>query len=317
MRRGDRVGRYKIEGLLGQGAMGKVHVATDEHLRRRVALKTLHDTGDLAATATLRLRFLREARAAAALQHPNAVTVYEVGEHEGMPFIAMELVRGSTFAALATAKIDLESKLRWLRDTADVLAAAHRVGLVHRDIKPENLMVSEDGVVKVLDFGVVKRIRRPAGERTMDRSFDLTAQDSVIGTPRYMAPEAFDGVVGPGTDQFAWGLVAYELITGRRAFPANPPSVPYYDWLLSVEPTPITDIVADLPEPFARVIMRAMSKSARNRFPSMDIVVQRLETCLSELPDDDRPTIRLAVESSDDEDDTATRDDSKPLARRR
>ncbi|MCC6555421.1 MAG: serine/threonine protein kinase, partial [Polyangiaceae bacterium] len=155
---GDRVGRYLVEAPLGAGGMGEVYEARDTRLGRRVALKLLRSD----AQASANQRFLREAQAAAAFEHPNAVVVYDAGEADGEMFIAMELVRGKPLRAFvgappadgAGAPLALERRLRWIIDVARALGAAHRAGLIHRDIKPDNIVVREDGAIKVLDFGI-------------------------------------------------------------------------------------------------------------------------------------------------------------------
>src|SRR5262249_32521673 len=144
--RGTKIDRYVVEEPIGEGGMGRVYRARDEKLRRRVALKVLHVEGAVT-------RVLREARAAAALNHPNAVAVFDVGEHEGDPYIAMELVSGCALRAYVESRArPVSERIRWLVDVARALAAAHRAGLVHSDIKPDNVMLRDDGVIKVLDF---------------------------------------------------------------------------------------------------------------------------------------------------------------------
>src|SRR5262249_30863561 len=161
---GARIGRYVLESRLGAGGMGEVYRAFDEQLRRPVALKVLlARAGDGEGTrGEWTARMIREARAAAAFNHPNAVTVYDVREHEGLPFIVMELVQRTTLRShVGDASVPLSKRLSWLVDTARALGAAHRAGLVHRDVKPDNVMVRDDGVVKILDFGIARHASKP------------------------------------------------------------------------------------------------------------------------------------------------------------
>ncbi len=200
-------GRYRVERVLGEGAMAKVLLAHDAELGREVAVKLL-DEG-LAADSSFRARFAREARVAAGLSHPNIVTVFDVGEADGRPFIVMELVPGRT----------LEERLR--RDGAvpadDVVAIARQVcaglehahanGLVHRDLKPGNLIERDDGTIKIADFGIARAVE----------GTELTEAGTVVGTAAYLAPEQAEaGTVTPATDLFALGVVLYELLTGRQ-----------------------------------------------------------------------------------------------------
>lgn len=255
--------------------MGQVHVALDHDTNTRVALKTVQRRGELAPDPSTHLRLLREARAAAVLAHPNAVRVLDIGELADVTYVAMELVVGRplrTFVGDASAP--LAQKARWLHDVASVLAEAHRVGLVHRDVKPDNVVVREDGIAKVLDFGIVKRIAVPGGE-ARERTHDLTAEGMILGTPRYMPPEAFEGFTGPASDQFAWGVMAYELLTGTHPFVA-PANVPHYEWLLRTTPKPIGAFEPSVPAHVAAIVMRAIAKSPDRRHASMNDVVHAL-----------------------------------------
>ncbi|MEI8256516.1 MAG: serine/threonine-protein kinase, partial [Deltaproteobacteria bacterium] len=232
---GQRVGRYVIEGHLGAGGMGQVFRAFDELLRRSVALKLLHaaDPAEQSPRAHDALdRILREARMAAALDHPNVVSIFDVGSHEGVAFIVMEFVLGHSLRAVDLGATPIATRILWLADVARALGAAHRAGLVHRDIKPENVMVRTDGVVKVLDFGIARQsIERP--ERTslanilapqlehvpeaLRRTLAGTMDDgALVGTPGYMPPELMlAGLFDARSDQFSWGVMAYEMLAGK------------------------------------------------------------------------------------------------------
>ena len=263
LRPGSTLGRYRIEAVLGQGAMGIVYLATDTILRREVALKVIGG-GDALPDAETKARFLREARAAAGLVHANVVSVFDAGEADGLSFLAMEIVKGTNLRArIADASVALEQRMKWLLDVARALAAAHARGLVHRDVKPDNVLVSEDGVVKLTDFGIVRPIERgPSSFRT--------ATGEIFGTPDYMAPEQWQGAdVDARADQYAWGLVAYELLS-RKAAPVG-------------KPPPLRDVAPEVPEPLCAIVMRAIEHERDARFPSMDAIVTQLDPIVSDV----------------------------------
>ncbi|MCZ7685596.1 MAG: serine/threonine protein kinase [Sandaracinaceae bacterium] len=205
--------RYRVERVIGRGGMGVVYRALQLPMERPVALKVLRPelTGDPRARA----RFEREARAASALAHPAAVVIHDFGEHEGMAYLAMELVEGRGLRALVDEGVSTERAIELSHQLADVLAAAHRAGLVHRDLKPENVIVREEGqepIARVLDFGLAFLDERGPGGR-------MTREGVVVGTPEYLSPEQARGEeVGPPTDVYALGCVLHELLTGRPPF---------------------------------------------------------------------------------------------------
>ena len=210
------VSHYRVEDEIGRGGMGVVYRAVDTGLGRRAAIKLLPP--DATGDSERHRRFIQEARAASALNHPNIVTIYEVGEHEGTTFIAMELVDGLPLdTLLAKGPLPLATALDYATQTAAALEAAHAAGIVHRDIKPANIMITGDGRVKVLDFGLAKLIERPAAEATMS-AFD-TMPGIVVGTAAYMSPEQAQGrPVDARSDVFSFGVVLYEMLTGQRPF---------------------------------------------------------------------------------------------------
>src|SRR5580658_10977779 len=279
---GDSFERYTIEAPLGQGGMGCVYRAHDARLGRRVALKVISD-GRTDADANARL--LREARAAAALDHPHAVSIFDVGEYEGTPFIVMELVLGRTLrGAVGDASVPAATCIAELAAVARALAVAHRRGLVHRDIKPENVMVREDGVVKVLDFGIARRQGGsidPHGETGSPALATLTIEGVKLGTPCYMAPEQIRGDALDGrTDQFAWGVVAYELLAGRLPWRGSGDAMAVMASVLTdrVDRSPLDE--AAVPRAIQDVLLRALEKRPEDRFPSMDDVAQALDAAV-------------------------------------
>ncbi len=255
---GQLLGRYRIEAAIGRGAMGMVYRATDTMLGRSVALKLLEPEHGFINSES-RARFAREARAAAAFTHENIVALYEYGEHEGLPFLAMELVVGTMLRNLVgDAGVSLRTRVRWLVEIARGLAAVHAEGFVHRDVKPENVLVSKDGVAKLADFGIVK-LGRP--ERTPESFRTRTGQ--LVGTPDYMAPEQWASAdVDARADQYAWGLLAYELLT-ERALPLG-------------RPPPIPSVAPSVPDAVATIVTRAIEHRREDRYPSMEKIIAEL-----------------------------------------
>jgi serine/threonine protein kinase len=251
------IGRYEVERLLGEGGMGVLYLARDPVIDRHVALKLLRVNGE-----DLRRRFMREAQSAGRLQHPNIVTVYDVGDHDGQLYIAMEYIDGDTLATLIRDDVPFSAirKLDIVDEIADGLGYAHQRGIIHRDIKPANLMISRAGLVKVLDFGIARLSHRESG--------DIDGP-TLIGTPAYMAPEQLEGAeVDARSDIYAVGLVMYELFSGRRAFiGANTADV--LQQVLAAQPTPIDRLVPDIDPDLAHVISRAMTKQPRDRYQDL------------------------------------------------
>jgi eukaryotic-like serine/threonine-protein kinase len=290
---GSMLGRYTIEGSIGEGGMGVVYRARDGRLGRKVALKVLlSDEGDPESIERAK-RFLREARAAAALDHPNAVSIFDVGEVGETSFIAMELVNGQSLRDfVGAAEPGIEQRLRWLVDIALALGAAHDKRIIHRDIKPENVMVRDDGRVKVLDFGLARRAAEPkTAPEAVDNGIPkihhdttftetgqstLTAVGTLLGTPQYMAPEQIrsDPVDGR-SDQFSWGVVAYEILTGE--LPWKGVGIHVMARILTDDPVPIRERDPNISAEAAAVIMRALSRSRDDRFPTMDALITALE----------------------------------------
>jgi len=263
---GNKVGRFVIEAPLGRGAMGTVHRATDTTLKREVALKVLDPEAESGASSLdpeTRARFAREARAAAKIEHPNVVAVYEVGEHEGLPFIAMELVNGTTLRHLIGDRtISIPLRVRWLVEVARALDVAHEAGLVHRDVKPENVLVSKEGVAKLTDFGIVKQQRASTRESAAPMSF-RTRTGQLVGTPDYMAPEQWASAdVDARADQYAWGLIAYELLS-EKPLPLG-------------RPAPIQSVNPAVADGIAECITKAIEHRPEDRYASMKPIIDAL-----------------------------------------
>ncbi len=284
--------RYVIEAPLGQGGMGEVYRAYDPRLRRKIALKVLTlgtDETDPEDKHEAAERVLREARNAAALDHPNAVSVFDVGEVDGRPYIAMELVNGLALRDyIGDPAVPYDRRVRWLVDVARALWAAHDRGLVHRDVKPENVMVRDDGVIKVLDFGIAKQMlldKEPlpisaaaAGTAMTVRAGNETVKGALLGTPRYFAPEQVTGDPVDGrTDQFAWGVMAYELLHGHPPWDEQKGVMSMLNAISTLEPPSLSRLVPNLPMAVARTVMIALSKQPQRRFQRMSEVVAALE----------------------------------------
>ena len=270
-------GRYRVEAAIGRGGMGRVYRAVDEQLGRAVALKVLAVArdGSLPPEEAAR-RLMREARAAAAFSHPNVVAIYDVGEFEGAPFIAMELVRGRTLRALVgDTTVAASERLRWLVDVARALGAAHRAGLVHRDVKPDNVIVGDDGIVKLLDFGVARRLPGPIdAAAATERDGTITVEGTLVGTPAYMAPEQLRAEKVDGrADQFAWAVTAYELLSGRKPWPAAGAA----ELIAAVLSKPAPPLAVEaVPAATSQAIARALAKAPGDRFATMDALVAAL-----------------------------------------
>ncbi|MCG6926366.1 MAG: protein kinase [Acidobacteria bacterium] len=266
---GTRLGPYEILAPLGAGGMGEVYRARDPRLGREVALKVLPP--DVASDPERLERFEREARALAALNHPHIVTIYSVEEVDGRRFLTMELVAGSTLSQIIPqGGLPLPYFLRIAVPLAEAVHAAHQKGITHRDLKPANVMVTEDGLVKVLDFGLA-RLQENAPE-TVDTETTTrvaTSPGRVMGTAPYMSPEQVEGKpVDHRSDVFSLGVVFYEMATGRRPF-AGGSQAALASAILKDAPTPLTELRPDLPPDLGRVIRRCLEKERRRRFQSV------------------------------------------------
>jgi len=259
---GQALGHYRILERIGAGGMGEVYQAEDSQLRRRVALKFLPEriVGDPVAVE----RFIREARAASALNHPNIVTIHEIGETGSNRFIVMEFITGRTLRKMIGQGVDLQSLARIGEQVAKALAVAHAAGIVHRDIKPDNIMIRDDGYVKVLDFGLARLV--PIGSSpTLATAADDTAVGTILGTARYMSPEQARGeVTDSATDMFSLGIVLYELSTGQHPFPADS-QLGVLHAILSQTPLPPSRLNAEIPAVLDDLILRLLEKDGHLR----------------------------------------------------
>jgi serine/threonine protein kinase/tetratricopeptide (TPR) repeat protein len=261
---GTRLGSYELGPLLGAGGMGQVYRARDVRLGRPVAIKVLrpesaHDPGRLA-------RFEQEARTASALNHPNVVTIYDIGQEGETRYIAMEFVEGRTLRAiLAEGPLPVPRLLNLAAQAAEALAKAHAGGIVHRDLKPENLMITSDGLVKILDFGLAK-LTTTLSDLSTAATDVHTATGAVLGTVAYMSPEqARSPAIDHRSDQFSFGLILYEMATGRRAFSRETPGATLAAILLE-EPEPVARFNPDVPIGLQRVIATCLMKDREARY---------------------------------------------------
>ncbi len=265
---GSNIAHYRVVSRLGEGGMGAVYLADDVTLGRRVALKVL--PADVAADPERMHRFVREAKLASALTHPNVAHIYEIGEDHGRRFLAMEYVEGETLTVrLGRGPLSLSELLSVGIQVADALDDAHSKGIVHRDIKPSNLMLTPRGYVKVLDFGLAKLEKPRGGEVTeRDETQLMTSAGVVMGTVAYMSPEqALGRVVDHRTDLFSLGVVLYEMATARLPFPGATPSETMAR-ILGAQPEAIARFNYDLPEALDRVVRKCLEKDRERRYQS-------------------------------------------------
>jgi serine/threonine-protein kinase len=267
-----QIGRYEIKSLIGRGGMGDLYLAHDPNTNRLVALKLLNATLD---SPELRDRFTREARALAALNHPNIVAIYDTGEFDDSPYIVMEYVRGETLAEMIKrrAALSVSQKLKLMAELCSGLGQAHEAGIIHRDIKPANLMVDQQGRMKILDFGIA---RVAEGNRTRF-GVPLTQVNMVIGTPGYMSPEQIQGgEVDHRSDIFAVGAVCYELLSYDEAF-SGTNTRQIERKVLEGQPRPLTSIVPGLDPEVDEIVLRALKRDPIKRYQDAGTFERALE----------------------------------------
>jgi eukaryotic-like serine/threonine-protein kinase len=283
---GTHLGRYEIRSQLGIGGMGEVYLAQDTKLDRKVALKIL--PADLANQDRLR-RFGQEAKAASALNHPNIITIYEVEQIDSVNFIATELIEGETLRQrMRRAPMKLGEVLDVAIQTVSALSAAHAAGIVHRDIKPENIMVRQDGIVKVLDFGLAKLTERPPPDsvntEAPTRAVANTEPGVVLGTAIYMSPEQARGLqVDTRTDIFSLGVVLYELVAGRLPFEGSTSSEVRASKLSEKEPQPLARYSREAPAELERIVSKALRKKREQRYQTTKDLLLDLQSLKQQL----------------------------------
>jgi eukaryotic-like serine/threonine-protein kinase len=264
----EQIGRYKIRSLLGVGGMGKVFLAEDVELKRPVAVKVL--PFDVSGDVERNRRFVQEARAASALNHPNILTIHEIGEANGSRFIASEFIKGETLRKrLQGATLDVLQTLDIGIQTASALCAAHEAKIIHRDIKPENVMLRDDGLVKVLDFGLAKLVEKAAeilDTQAATQELVQTNPGVVLGTVAYMSPEQARGLqVDARTDVWSLGVMLYEMLTGKLPFEGNTTS-DYLAAILKTEPVPLSRLNPHVPAELERIINKTLTKDCEERY---------------------------------------------------
>lgn len=291
---GTKLGRYEIRSKIGEGGMGEVYLAQDAKLERTVALKIL--PAEIASSRDRMERFVREAKSAAALNHPNIAHIYEIGEHDGMHFIAMEFIDGVTLRALIhQEQLGLPKLLRYLQHAAEGLAKAHAAGIVHRDLKPDNIMITRDGHAKILDFGLAKLIEsqqssRGSGGGASELATAILQQHStpgvVLGTIGYMSPEQAQGKtreIDHRSDIFSFGCILFEAVTRRKAFEGND-AIDTLNKIIREQPSTITDFQPDAPNHLQRIIRRCLAKDPEDRYQTIKDVAIELRELRRELP---------------------------------
>src|SRR5438034_1560464 len=276
---GQTIGHYKISKRIGTGGMGEVYLATDIAAGRKAALKLLPER--FTSDAERLKRFQQEARALVGLNHPNILTVYEIGEDHATHYIAGELIEGETLRQrLMRGRIEVGEAVDVAIQVASALAAAHEAGIVHRDIKPENIMLRPDGYVKVLDFGIAKLAEQEL-PITLPRDEALflveTNLGSVLGTVRYMSPEQACGApVDKRTDIWSLGVVLYEMVTGHAPFIGDTPRE-VMSSILEKEPPPLTSYIRQTPAELQQIISKTLRKDRRERYQSASEMLQALK----------------------------------------
>jgi predicted Ser/Thr protein kinase len=292
---GSRLGAYEILAPLGAGGMGEVYRARDSRLSREVAIKVLPSA--TASDPDRRARFEGEARSASALNHPNILTIYDIGEADGTVYIAMELIEGKTLRELiASEPLPTKKLLEVAVQTAEGLAKAHGAGIVHRDLKPENIMVSRDGFVKILDFGLAK-LTEPISQAASVMPTAIAAPTqpgTVMGTAGYMSPEQASGhSVDFRSDQFTLGSILYEMATGQKAFQRNTGAETLVA-IIREEPAPLAQLAPKAPAPVRWIVERCLAKDPEERYASTKDLARDLKSLRDHLTETSTAAIEAA-----------------------
>ncbi len=277
---GTRLGPYEIQSLIGAGGMGEVYLARDTRLQRIVAIKVL--PAHLSSNPDLHARFAQEAKSISALQHPNICVVHDIGSQGGVDFMVMEYVAGQTLDKLVPAGgLPTDVAVRYAIQIAEALARAHAAGIVHRDLKPANIMVGEDGLVKVLDFGLAK-LAAPASASSNDGATIVsgaTTPGMIVGTLAYMSPEQAEGKsIGARSDIFSFGAVLYEMLAGKKAFDGQS-SAALLAAVMRDDPKPLNELRRDVPPEVGRIVNRCLKKDPAARYASGAEVARDLKDC--------------------------------------
>jgi dienelactone hydrolase len=274
---GTKFGPYEIQSLIGAGGMGEVYRARDTRLQRTVAIKIL--PAHLSSDADLHARFEQEAKSISALQHPNLCVVHDVGSQDGVDFMVMEYVAGQTLdKSIPAGGLATGLAIKYALQIAEALSCAHAVGLVHRDLKPSNVMVDENGLVKVLDFGLAK-LATPASAMNDEAATIATTPGMILGTGAYMSPEQAEGKpVDARSDVFSFGSVLYEMLTGSRAFEGQS-SAALLSAVMRDDPKPMNERKRDIPPEVRRIVNRCLRKDPSARYASATEVAHELKIC--------------------------------------
>jgi serine/threonine protein kinase len=309
---GSTLSHYRIASKIGAGGMGEVYLAQDTRLDRKVALKILPP--NLAANQDRMRRFVQEAKAAATLNHPNIAHIYEIGESDGVNFIAMEFIEGATLREkIHQQQTDLRKLLRYLQHVAEGLAKAHTAGIVHRDLKPDNIMITLDGHAKIVDFGLAKLLEQhplpnsDSSEVATAMMHQHSIPGAIMGTVGYMSPEQALGKtneIDQRSDIFSFGCILYEAVTGHKAFEGKD-AVDSLNKIIREPAAPVATFNPDAPPDLQRIIRRCLAKEADERYQTIKDVAIELKEVRRELQGADSHTTAPASRA------TAASDGSK------